>query len=118
MKFQAPAVLMSISYTKDGGLRLGFSTNELSDDDKVLVTRYHGQFGWVMFQPNEFQPDDIPKEAAEEGSKTPSRRLRSVLFRLWKMEGGEGDFDVWYRKQMEVFIGVVKKKLDDEGIEL
>ena len=118
MKFQAPAYLSSISYHKDGGLRLGITTNELSDEDKVLVTKYHGQFGWVLFQPNKYQTEDIPKEDADEGSRTPSRRLRAVLFRLWKEEGSEGDFEVWYRKHMEAFIDVVKSKLDSDGIDL
>jgi hypothetical protein len=112
MKFQAPGILTSISYNRDGGMRLGFVTNELSDEDKLILTKFHQKFGWVLFQENPYQPSDIPKELAEEGTKTPSKRLRAVLFRLWKQEGEVGDFDAWYRTRMETLISSVKSKLD------
>lgn len=114
MKFQAPGILTSISYNRDGGMRLGFVTNELSDEDKLILTKFHQKFGWILFQENAYQPSDVPKEQAEEGSRTPSRRLRAVLFRLWKQEEGLGDFDSWYRTRMESIISSVKSKLDDD----
>ena len=43
-KFQAPAILTSISYAKDGGVRLGFVTNELTPEDKLVLSMFHQKF--------------------------------------------------------------------------
>ena len=68
----------------------------------------------MAFRPNQFSVDDLPKEAAEDKNKTPSKRLRAVLFVLWKQRGEHGDFEVWYREQIEKIIINIKTKLDDE----
>ena len=78
-KFQAPAILTSVSYAKDGGVRLGFVTNELTDEDKLILAKFHQKFGFVLFKSNEFSLSDIPTEDAEDKSKTPSRRLKATL---------------------------------------
>jgi len=111
-KFQAPAILTSVSYSKDGGVRLGFTTNELTDADKLIVSKFHQKFGFVLFKSNEFTTEDVPKEDAEDTSKTPSKRLRATLFVLWKQQGEKGDFEVYYRQQIEKVIDHLKAKLD------
>ena len=110
--FQTPAILTSLSYTNDGGLRMGFSTNELSEEDKIIAGKYHQQFGWLVFRPNQFSLTDLPKEQAEDKQKTPSKRLRAVLFVLWQQEGSNGDFEVFYREKMDKLINYVKDKID------
>ncbi len=112
LKFQAPAILNSISYTKDGGVRLGILTNELSTEDKMVLAEFYGKFGFVLFKSNEFSTEDIPTEEAEDASKTPSKRLRAVLFVLWKQLGQKGDFEQYYRTQIEKIIDHLKAKLD------
>lgn len=110
--FQAPAILTSISYTKDNGVRLGFTTNELSDEEKVVVAKFFQKFGWVMFKSNEFSSSDLPLEQAEDKTKTPSKRLRATLFLLWKQTGEKGDFETYYRSQVEAMIEKIKNQLD------
>lgn len=112
IKFQAPAILTSVSYTKDGGVRLGFTTNEMSDEDKLIIAKFFQKFGFVLFKSNEFTVEDIPKEDAEDTSKTPSKRLRAVLFLMWKQTGEKGDFETYYRTQVEKVIEHLKNKLD------
>lgn len=112
IQFQAPAILTSVSYSKDGGVRLGFTTNELTDEDKVIIAKFYQKFGFVLFKSNEFTLEDVPKEQAEDKNKTPSKRLRAVLFLLWKQTGEKGDFEAYYRTQIEKMIDVVKGKLD------
>lgn len=111
-KFQAPAILTSVALSKDGGVRLGFTTNELTDEEKLIVSKFHNKFGFVLFKSNEFSLDDIPKEDAEDKSKTPSKRLRATLFVLWKQLGENGDFETYYRTQVEKIIEHLKTKLD------
>ena len=113
-KFQAPAILTSISYSKDGGMRLGFTTNELTDEDKLIAAKFYQKFGFVLFKSNQFSLVDIPREEAEESHKTPGQRLRGVLFKKWKQEGITTDFEVWYRTEMEKFIDKIKSQLDED----
>lgn len=112
IKFQAPAILTSVSYSKDGGVRLGFTTNELTDEDKLIIAKFYQKFGFILFKSNEFKADDVPREDAEDRTKTPSKRMRAVFFRLWKQTGEKGDFETYYRTQMEKIIDHLKEKLD------
>lgn len=112
--FLTPAILTSLRATQDGGLSLGFSTQELSDEDKLIAMKYHKQFGYLAFKPNQFALDDMPKEQAEDTQKTPSKRLRAVLFVLWQQKGSTGDFELFYRDRMEKIITWAKGKIDQD----
>ena len=110
--FTAPAYLTRIAFLKDKGLSLGFVTQELPDADKLIVSRFHGSFGHVLFSENQLKEEDVPKGDATDDSKTPSQRLRGVLFIYWKQLGSQGDFDQFYRAQLELMIDNIKRKLD------
>ncbi len=112
MIFQAPAILTSVSYTKDGGLRLGFTTNELNYEDKLTAAKFYQSFGYVLFKENQFTDEEIPATDATDESKSPAQRLRATLFVLWKQRGSKGEFEVFYRANMELAIERVKKLLD------
>ena len=110
--FQVPAILTSFSTKADGGASVRFSTNEITDEDFLILKKSHQQYGWLCFQENPFQPSDIPIEAAEDKAKTPSKRLRAVIYVLWEQTGKQGDFEAFYRDRMEKIIDFVKHKLD------
>jgi hypothetical protein len=110
--FQAPAILNVGAPTKDGGMRGRFETNKLLDEEKLNLLSYDGKFGYIMFSPNQFTLDDLPKEQAEDKNKTPSKRLRASLFILWKQNGEVGDFETFYRERMEKLIKFIQEKLD------
>ena len=110
--FQAPAILTRIAYLKDGGLSLGFSTQELSAEEKVTASEYFQTFGYLLFKANEFKETEVPASDATDESKSPAQRLRATLFVLWKQRGGKGDFESFYRSNMELAIERVKKLLD------
>lgn len=109
---QIAAILTGFATKVDGGASVRFSTNELADTDVLELKRRQGKFGFLMFKPNEFTVDDMPTEAAEDRNKTPSKRLRAVLFLMWKQAGEKGDFEVYYRAQVEKVIEHLKNKLD------
>lgn len=111
-KFQAPAILTRISYLKDGGLSLGFATQELTDADKVIASKFYGKFGHVLFAEDELTEADIPKANAADRGKSPSQRLRAVLYIRWTQLGQDGDFEVFYRQEIEKVITRVKTLLD------
>jgi hypothetical protein len=112
MAFQVPAILTSFSTKADGGASIRFSTNEVTDADFLVLKKSHQQYGWLLFQENPYQPSDIPTEAAENPSKTPSKRLRATLFVLWTQQGSQGDFEAFYTERMNKIIDYVKAKLD------
>ena len=110
-KFQIPAILDGLSLRKDGSVSLKFATNEVSDANFIILKQFYGTFGHLLFAANAFQDEDIPQGNAEDGAKTPSQRLRDVLFVLYKQRGGKIDFEDFYRKQMDVIIEKMKGAL-------
>ena len=107
-----PAVLSGYNRKADRSVSLRFnSTLEISSDDFSELDRIHFQTGWLLFSPNEFNVEDIPAEPASDG-KTPSKRLRDVLFILWKQEGEEGDFETFYRTRVNAIVEKIKGRLD------
>lgn len=112
MSIKLPSYLTGFSSRSDGSAGVRFATQELTAEDWNLLQNNLNQFGWLVFEANEHQPTDIPKEQAEENSKTPSKRLRSVIFLNWKQEGEKLDFESYYRYKMEQIIDHLKSKLD------
>lgn len=112
--FQFEASLDGVSYLADGGVSLRFATKELNTEERVKVSYFHRQYGWVCFKANKFTEDEIPKAEAEEGEKSPSQRLRAALYVLWKQRGSKGDFEVFRRRSMEDAINRVKACIEAE----
>jgi len=96
----------------DGSAGLGFNTQELSAADFAILKENLNEYGWLVFRPNEFQEEDIPQQDAEDPEKTPSKRLRAVLFILWQQTGKKGNFEAYYHEQMDKIIEHIKTKLD------
>ena len=110
--FQVPAALEGVSMLKDGGVSLRFHTQELSKDDKVLLMEFVNSFGYLMFALNEFDDADIPKDNVKnQDGKSPSQRLRAVIYVEWRETNAGGDFEVYYRRYMERLINYVKGNL-------
>lgn len=110
--FTVPAILSRVAYLKDKGLSLGFSTQEMTDEEKVIVSKFHGEFGYLAFKENEIKPDDIPPDEASDGRKSQSKRLRDVMFVWWKQLGSKGDFQSFYNSEMDKAIERYKQLLD------
>jgi len=109
---QLPAILTGFSSRVDGSASVRFTTNELQPDDFAGLQQSQNAYGWLVFKENAISEEDIPKEDAEEPRKTPSKRLRSSLYVLWKQQGEPQEFETFYREKMEKFIEAVKNKLD------
>jgi hypothetical protein len=107
-----PAYLTGFSSRADRSAGLRFTTQELDGETFKTLQELNGSFGWLLFQENPFQPSDIPTEAAENPSKTPSKRLRATLYVLWTQQGSQGDFEAFYTERMNKIIDYVKAKLD------
>ena len=109
---QLAGIITSMSHTKDRGLRIGFVTQELNEEELNEIMKYFQLFGYVLFKPNEFQDSDIPKGDIEKKGLTLSQRLRNVLYVYWQQINTNQTFDEFYREKMENIIAMVKNKLN------
>ena len=116
-----------VSTLADGSLRVYIGTPELSSETMVSVFSLIKKPGFVLISANAINQDQIDAVEkattnAEFSEKTPSQRMRWVLYKLWektqpKTMNGDGvmeyvDFDLFYKRQMNKIIDHFKTKLD------
>lgn len=113
---RVPSQIVKVETMSDGGMKIVVNTQELTPADKAELMGEHGKMGYFVFSStSNITEEDIPDEPIEfEGQKTPSERLRNVLFRLHEKQGGKPeDFEAYRQKIMESLINRYKAKLDD-----
>ena len=106
------AIITSIRAKVDRSLGLSMSTPELSDEDKVEFMKLQGRVIMAVLTP--LDEKNVPAYKIDRAveNKTPSQRIRGVLYILWEQLGMKGDFNDFYREQMEKIIDSIKAKLD------
>ncbi len=100
----------------DDSVSLTFDTNyEVSEFDLMEMDAMRKKSGWLVFDENQApEAVETPKEAAPvSDTVSPSKRLRSVLFVLYKQIKPKETFEQWYGMKMEQFITKVKEQLDE-----
>jgi hypothetical protein len=108
---QTPLVITSFRAKVDGSLGISGSTPELSIEEKVAFMELQSQQLMAFFEPEDDNKEVVEVKGKLEG-KTPGQRLRSVIFVYWKQKGEIGDFEQFYKKQIEKLIDKVKENLD------
>jgi len=112
--FQVQATVTKVSTFADHSLRLQVDTDrELSAEENALVFALYNKSGWFLFKESELKPEDVEvpeyvKEFKED--KTPSQRLRAVIYLNWK-QNQIGTSDDFYTRKMEEIIEHFKSKL-------
>jgi len=112
--FNVPAVISKIQTLKDQSFKLTIECQELAKEEMADVFGLNNKSGWLVFSKNELQKSDIPEDNAPEfkNDKSPSQRLRSVLFVYWKEATDKSiDFDTFYKMWIEKRIEAIKDKL-------
>lgn len=111
---QAPCTVEDFKPRKDRSWRIVFETRALSGEEvKLLADSFQGE-GWLVFSPNrEVTVADVPKEAAEAGVKTPAQRLRNKIYRYWAATSSKGDFESFYRTQIEKLVEYFDSKIPE-----
>jgi hypothetical protein len=104
-------ILEGCSTRADGSLSVRFSTPELAPEEKTVFFELQKRELKMLLQPKSEAPSELKDVRGEFDRKTPSMRLRAVLFVAWKQQGEPGEFDDWYRKKMETYINDVKENL-------
>ncbi len=114
--FTAPAIISGIGTQKDGTIKMSvYVAKELPAKEMTTLFGFNDSHGVMMFAEKQADLEDvaIPDYKTEfKTDKTPSVRLRAVLFLRWEQQGKVGDFDSHYKQQMERFIEAVKEKLN------
>lgn len=114
MLFQIPAIIQNLRTMADGGWRIQVDTRELKPDEAMALMELHKSEGWFLFKSNEIVADDIPDEQAPEfvEDKSPSKRLRSVLFIYWKEQTNQNkDFNTFYNEWIDRKVQEIKDNL-------
>ena len=106
-----PVILGRVSTCKDGSLTLSFSTPELTPDEKVAFMEVLNQNLKMLLQPDAMVVE-MKEIRGQFETKTPSQRLRSLLYIWWKQSSGQGEFESFYQRQMEQIINTIKEKLE------
>ncbi len=110
------ATIESISTRSDKTLKVILGTQETTDETAAGLINLRGQLVKVLFSDENIIQETI--KAVEEASivsgraKTPSQKLRHVLYRLWQQEAASETFDEWYQNKMTSIIEEIKLKLD------
>jgi uncharacterized protein YeaO (DUF488 family) len=112
------AILESFRSLKDKTLKLSFETNEPTPEQLNQIAVNSQKYGYLVFSGNQLTPEqlesiDKAKNDLYDSSKSPSKRLRSVLY-VWFEKDNKGfkTFEDFYLHQMERVINNVKEKLD------
>lgn len=111
-----PAYVRGVKTLVDGGRVIDFETPELSAEASTYIFSLHRKNGFLIFMENAVKAEDIdlPESAPEfRNDKTPSQRLRGVLYRVWEQmpQGKPKTFDEFYKQKMEELISHFKEKL-------
>ena len=114
-----PIILTSFSSKVDGSLGFRGTTPELSTVEKVALMDLQGKNVRALFEPVDYSTDGKLEIKNSLGTKTPSERLRAVLFVLFKQlsesgKTGSKTFDEFYLHQMETVIQSYKEQLNPE----
>ena len=115
--FQIPAILDSFRSMTDRGIKVTFSTGELSPEQVANIQYSFQKVGYLAFSPDPFathELEEIDKLKVEfnDTGKPPSQRLRAVLFKMYEQNPeGYKTFQDFYFAKMEILIEHYKGKL-------
>lgn len=109
-----PTILVRCSTRSDGSLSLGFSTPELRPDEKVAFMELQGKNLTLLLQPLDDVPAGLKEVRGRFDTKTPSQRLRAVIYIKFKQTGASGEFEDFYRRFINDHIEAIKATLEPE----
>jgi len=121
MKILCPAILDGYQRRKDRSVSLRLLTQEQTSEDLMKIDSLLDTFGILYFRAEgepedstEFEELDKIELDLYDKKKTQSQRLRAVLYKLYKQEGGDAEFKDYYKVKTELIIEHFKSRLEDE----
>lgn len=108
---QTDLIITGIRAKVDGSLGITATTPELSPEEKAEFMRLQGINLKCLLSPTDSVNAPEYKIEKEIETKTPSQRLRNVLYIYWEQNGSQGEFNEFYKKEYEKIIEHFKSKL-------
>jgi len=112
------AQIESISTRKDKTIKVTIGTQELGNKQAGELFQLQNSLVNCYLSTNAIQTDmmsEVDKVSSEmiETIKSPSKRMKAVLYILWNQDKkGYDDFELYYRNKMEIFIESLKNKIE------
>lgn len=105
------AEMGAVTSKADGSVTFRVLTPELLPSQAGALMGWHGKACRVIITPHDEAPEETVSIETERNAKTPSQRLRSVLYVLWQERNLSEPFNDFYSKKIEGLIEAVKSKL-------
>jgi len=113
-----PAIFTGFGSRLDKSLSFRGCTPELTSVEKAAFMDFQGLNVRLLIEPVDYPTDGKQEVKGLLDSKTPSQRLRAVLFVLWKQETDKQcelrDFNQFYIEKMERLIDKVKEQINPQ----
>jgi hypothetical protein len=113
-----PGVLEGVTSRKDKTVKLTFGTQELTPADAGQIMAMANSFCFLALKPETFTQTEkeimqqLKADNLTNNIKTPSQRLRAVLYVCFQNDGeGFNDFDGYYIAKINNLIEHFKKQL-------
>lgn len=113
--------LSGIRILADRSVKVSFTTlQEVDDPDLLYLIRRQTSSGWLVYSERSLDEQDIPDaEMSVDKAKSPSARLRAVLYVAWTKKYPDhasrtlNTFEAFYRATIESYIEKVKARIDE-----
>ena len=120
-KIFLPVIIEGINTRADRTLKITLGTQELTPAEAGQLFNMHQSAAYVMIKEEMFNNaekeliDKIQADQIEYQSKTPSQRLRGVMYKMFEQDPQSfADFTRYYEYQMERLISHFKSKLETD----
>jgi hypothetical protein len=108
-----------VSTMSDGTLRIYVGTQEMPLDKMAQLFSFDKQAGYFLISKQKISKNEVTavesvsKDVTPSKGKSPSQRLRNVLYRLWETDSPDNmEFQEFYEIKIETIITHFKTKLD------
>jgi hypothetical protein len=112
-----PATIESISTRADCSIKIVVATQEVTPEKAGHLFQLRNKLGYVAIKEAQFSDNEIDSlteidKDLQDFGKTPSQRMRNVLFILYNQSNeGFTDFNSFYQAKMNKFIDSLKSKI-------
>ena len=109
------STISGIRTLADQTVRLTIDLQETSPEQIAELFRLKGGYGHFLFKEKpvtEEDTKDLPEIKVDRGDKTPSQRLRGVLYILWEQTKSSQSFEQFYLERMSQLTEMIKEKLN------
>lgn len=117
MKIIISGIFENLSTRSDGSVKLTIGTQELDPSKAGDLFQMRNKHIKVLLSDSnisniEAELVDAEKLTAGTKGRTPSQRMRAVLFKVHEYERSPMPFDDWYKMKMEAIIDELKRQIE------